>query len=129
MGSIDKVTAKGEARRARSLREQGQHQEAIEVYDRLLSEYPIYAFYFERGSTYSAIGLTDEAIEDFTSAIELLPDDADFYVNRGNQFARKRAFDEALRDFNKALELAPDNHLALNSRGYVFCEIGQHFET
>ncbi|KAL1783596.1 Tetratricopeptide repeat 32 [Sigmodon hispidus] len=48
-----------------------------------------------------------EAMDDYTSAIEILPDFEVPYYNRGLIRYRLGYFDEALEDFKKALDLKP----------------------
>ncbi|XP_061478639.1 tetratricopeptide repeat protein 32 isoform X2 [Rhineura floridana] len=49
-----------------------------------------------------------EAMDDFTSAIEVQPDFEVPYYNRGLILYRLGFFDEALKDFKKVLELNPN---------------------
>uniref|UniRef100_A0A6I8PR61 Uncharacterized protein n=2 Tax=Ornithorhynchus anatinus TaxID=9258 RepID=A0A6I8PR61_ORNAN len=49
----------------------------------------------------------DEAIDDYSSAIEAQPSFEVPYYNRGLIFYRLGQFDEALRDFRKVLDLNP----------------------
>jgi tetratricopeptide (TPR) repeat protein len=49
----------------------------------------------------------EEAINNFTKAIELDPKDASVYNNRGNAYANLNKYEEALNDYNKAIELDP----------------------
>jgi tetratricopeptide (TPR) repeat protein/RsiW-degrading membrane proteinase PrsW (M82 family) len=65
-------------------------------------------FYYHRGRAYFERGLYNEAIEDFTKAIELKPDEAYFYYWRGRAYYEKRDHNEAVQDFTKAIKLKPD---------------------
>ena len=50
----------------------------------------------------------DEAIEKFTAAIELAPDNHILYSNRSAAYASKKEWDNALKDAEKTTELKPD---------------------
>ncbi|MHC4201358.1 MAG: tetratricopeptide repeat protein [Planctomycetota bacterium] len=62
----------------------------------------------EQGNSHMAEHDYDDAIDDFTKAIELHPDLAVAYNNRGMAYAMKRDIDRAMDDFERALELDPD---------------------
>ena len=62
--------------------------------------------YFNRGNTYLATGQYDQAIADYTKALELNPQDALAYNNRGlAYFYLKGEYDKAWEDVSKAQEL------------------------
>jgi lipoprotein NlpI len=50
----------------------------------------------------------DEAILDFSRAIELNPTNPNSYDQRGTAYRRKGLLDKAISDYNKAIELDPD---------------------
>ena len=50
---------------------------------------------------------TDEAIADYSKAIELSPDAAEAYHNRGTAWLEKSEADKAISDFDRALALVP----------------------
>lgn len=62
----------------------------------------------------------EQAIDDFTKAINLQPNDTLAYINRGTAYTLQHQFDMALRDYNKAIELAPNNALGYIGRGIVY---------
>jgi len=62
---------------------------------------------------------TDGAIEDYTIALTLNPDDAIVLCNRGNSLRDKGDINGALNDYNKTVELAPDWGRGYASRGYL----------
>jgi len=61
-----------------------------------------------RARTYCEKGEHDKAIEDFTEAIELKPDDADFYHWRGLAYFLKGECDKAIENFTEAIRLKPN---------------------
>ncbi|KAF7560087.1 hypothetical protein G7046_g4070 [Stylonectria norvegica] len=50
----------------------------------------------------------DEAVDNFTKAIELQPDNHILYSNRSAAYASKREWDNALKDAEKTTEIKPD---------------------
>ena len=58
----------------------------------------------------------EEALECFSKALELDPEDVFSWINKGSSLALLERFDEALECFDKAIELDPENELALKSR-------------
>ena len=48
------------------------------------------------------------AVEDYTKAIELNPNDAQAHNNRGAAYGEKDDFGRAIEDYTKAIELKPD---------------------
>ena len=62
----------------------------------------------------------DEALTDFTRAIELDPDYKLAIANRGLTYRLMERYDEALTDFTRAIELDPDYKWAIASRGETY---------
>lgn len=62
-----------------------------------------------RGILYMEAGDYQEALLDFTKAIELKPFIADHYANRGLLYLIIEEYNQAIQDFNQACELNPAN--------------------
>lgn len=77
------------------------------------------ASYLDEGNVYFSVGQYGMAIDRYTRALELEPDNAAALYNRANARARTRAYDEALEDYNRALELSPNDPDILNNRGML----------
>ena len=60
-----------------------------------------------RGFAYCQIGQYDQAILDFSKAIEINPRLAHAYNNRGWAYIKKWQYDHAISDFNKTIEIDP----------------------
>ena len=67
----------------------------------------IAAIYYNRGVAYGNLGQHNQAISDFTRAIELNPEFALAYNNRGVAYAWLGEFAQAKKDLLKAVELNP----------------------
>jgi Flp pilus assembly protein TadD/cell division septation protein DedD len=66
----------------------------------------------------------DEAIQAFSTAIEIIPQDYQAYNYRGVAWALKGNYDRALADYNTALEIRPRYAEAYNNRGFARTQRG-----
>ena len=60
------------------------------------------------------------AIQDYTTAIDLIPDFFQAYNNRGDAYRQTGEFDAAIQDLNTAIDLKPDLVNAYNNRGVAY---------
>ena len=70
--------------------------------------------YSNRGIAYRDMDFTDQAIGDFTKAVELDPSLDVAYYNRANAYGHKALYDEAIADYTRAIQIAPDNSAYTN---------------
>ena len=63
--------------------------------------------YYNRGSIYSNMGITEKALADFNKTIELFPTFSSGYNNRGLVHYKMEHYDEAIADYSTAIELEP----------------------
>jgi len=122
-----------EYRRAMALlHEEEKYREAIEFFDRAESlgfEDP--DLYYNRGwacqeeNIYHEGCDIEQAIRDYSTAIDRDPTQAHYFEDRAWAYARMERWDEAIRDFSTAIELEPDNPEYWIYRGEIFMEIGQ----
>jgi tetratricopeptide (TPR) repeat protein len=68
----------------------------------------------------------DEAIAEFTKAIEIMPSHAHAYRARGVVYFTKSQWDQAVADFTKAIEINPNNAEAYNNRGNSYYRNGEY---
>jgi regulator of sirC expression with transglutaminase-like and TPR domain len=64
--------------------------------------------HYERGVVYSGAGQYEQAIKNFTKAIDLDPDSAIVYYDRGIAYQNLKDYDNAIEDFEEYLELVPN---------------------
>ena len=83
-------------------------------------------FYTQQGTSHYLQGRIDEAIADYSKAIDMNAGSAVAYNNRGSAYCKKGQIDEALSDFNKAIEIIPRFAAAYANRGYAFFKIDRY---
>jgi tetratricopeptide (TPR) repeat protein len=83
------------------------------------------AIFFE-GLGYSYKRQDDQAISNYTRAIDLNPTVATIYRGRGVVYRRKGQYDRAISDYNRAIELNPEFAMAYASRGFAYSYKGQY---
>lgn len=66
------------------------------------------------------MGNFEEAIQNFTQAIDLEGTKADFYHNRGFAFRKKKDYDKAIADYTKAIELNDQHFKAYYNRAFCW---------
>lgn len=73
--------------------------------------------YNNRGITYASLGQYDQAIEDFSYAIKLDPQDGLLRYNRANARRDKRDYEGAIAGYTEAIELDSNYARAYYNRG------------
>jgi len=68
----------------------------------------------------------DEAISNFTKAIELNAKNTDGYVGRATAFSAKREYDRAIIDYNRVIELSPKYIDVYYRRGMAHIQKGDY---
>ena len=84
------------------------------------------AFYINRGFSYLDSKQYDQAISDFTKALEINPMLANVHFVRGTAYYYKGQYDQALSDYNKAIELNPRLADAYKGRGAIYIKKEQY---
>jgi serine/threonine-protein kinase len=107
----------------------GRHEQAEDAFDRYLKnageEKP--DIFLSRGLARMKRGKCPEAAEDYTRALERVPD-ANIFQHRGWAYFFSDAWKMALRDFSKAIELDPDAGDAYTGRGLARVMLGHYQE-
>lgn len=80
---------------------------AIELYSALLAANPNASLFNHRGLAFIAQSRYEDAIVDFSNAIEIDAGDRRAYTNRGLALRMVKRFSEALADFDRSVELNP----------------------
>jgi len=113
-----------------TLSEQGKFEEAVNNYNRMISQQFKYVkyeiVYNNRGNAYSKLGNRERAIEDYSEAIRLQPDYAEAYYNRGTVYIESGQYQKAVRDYTEAIRIKPDYTQAYFNRGMAYSRIGRY---
>jgi tetratricopeptide (TPR) repeat protein len=80
--------------------------------------------YFDQGVSAYEEGDFNQAIADFTSAIELDPKKAEAYNYRGHAYSGKSSFDRAISDFTSAIGISPNYFDAYANRALTYDNMG-----
>jgi len=75
---------------------------------------------YNRGTRNAKNGNLTQAIEDFTKAIEIKPDDIMAYNNRGSAFAQQGDYIQAISDFTKAIGINTNDPVAYHNRAVAY---------
>src|SRR5216683_658015 len=82
------------------------------------------AVYYNRGIGWYRKGLYNNAIKDFTQAIDLDPKYTLAYLGRADSWNSKKKSDQALADLDKVITLAPNQPTGYNDRAMVWMDKG-----
>jgi len=92
-------------------------------YDELLSRH-----YHDSGMMHVMAKRWDKAIEDFTRAIDLDPNNVSAFTNRGGANDELKRYEEAIEDYNRAIELDPNNAYTYYNRSLAKEKLGMDDE-
>ena len=96
------------------------------INDAKLERASLVVAYEHRGEAYRLIGRHDDALTDFSRAIELDPEDAWAIGSRGQTYQAMGRYDDALTDLSRAIELKPEYAWAITSRGNTYRAMGRY---
>src|SRR5262245_3116711 len=82
----------------------------------LLQDRALADIYHKRGVTWVELRRYDRAVDDFTQAIRLRPDNPVAFNDRGVTYMKKGDHDRAIADFDQAIRLFPNYGLAIANR-------------
>ncbi len=84
--------------------------------------------YMARALSSADRGNFEEALDDFTRAIDLNPTSAQGYYNRGITYINLGAYQKAVDDFTEAVELRPEHTDAYTNRALSYALLGLESE-
>ena len=80
--------------------------------------------HFWQGIEYRRQGNNDSAMEEFSRAIELDPEDNFTYYNRALVYYQRGELESSIVEYNKAIELHPNNAYWTYARGFLYLQLG-----
>ena len=101
-------------------------REAVEEMQTSVPKETLPEWVFQQGNFLLTLEQTDKAIEAYSHAITLNPNNAATYTNRGVAYTNKGEFDKAIVDYTKAIKLNPDFTQAYYNRGVAYYEEGEY---
>jgi predicted O-linked N-acetylglucosamine transferase (SPINDLY family) len=111
---------------AQTLQQQGQLEQAIQLYGAVIEGLPERAEpYYKRANALNALGRAEEALKDYDRAISLNPSYAYALCNRGSVLQRLERREEALASYDRALALEPRDSLTHYNRGSVLKDLNR----
>lgn len=94
----------------------------------VLSEPPAGVADLQRGMENLLKGRYEQAVADFTKALEFMPGTAEAYSGRARAQEKLKRYDRALADYSKLIELNPQAPAAYIGRGHVFMDLKRYDE-
>ena len=82
--------------------------------------------YFQRGLANDNQGNYDQAISDYTKAIEIDPNLPGVYFNRGSIYDNQGNLPQAISDYTKAIEIDPNYVSAYYDRANVYYKLKEY---
>lgn len=117
---------------AYSALENGNNEEAIEYYSRIIQSEPdtqtLKIVLNNRGNAYQNAGNAALALKDYQRVLDIEPDIPQVYNNRGIVYESLGDYDKALTEYTKAIELKGDYADAYYNRGNVFNSLNKYNE-
>ncbi len=81
--------------------------------------------YILRAKMYSSLGMYEEAIDDYTAALEIAPAYTEIYLSRAVLYSRREDITSAISDYVEYLRHDSEEPLANNNLAYCYMDIGE----
>ena len=82
--------------------------------------------YNNRGVVLAQQGRREEALQDFSRAVDLNPNDPQAFFNRGQTLAKEEKLHEAVNDLSRAIVLKPEYGKAYNLRAVAYYHLKEY---
>jgi tetratricopeptide (TPR) repeat protein len=111
---------------ARILHDGGKYEDAITVAERILSQDTSRKLIHNiRGHSLELLGHYNQALESYSLALSIDPNDPESLVNLGHLFFSLGQLDSSIEVLERAVENDPTNGAALKGLGYAYLSIGK----
>ena len=98
--------------------DKGNYQQSIRYYSAALEQFENDSSYYHRGNAKIKLKDFQGAIDDYTKAIGINPNNASFYKNRASAKNELGDYQGAIPDFDKAITINPNNQTTRTSYKY-----------
>lgn len=102
-----------------------QYSKALEDMSKALSLHQDAHKYYNRGMLYEKMNNLDNAIDDFTKALEHNPEYKQVLNSRANTYRLQKKYELALEDANKAVKIDPSFSIAYGTLAEIYAEQGK----
>ena len=82
--------------------------------------------HLDKGNSYFDKEKWDEAIAEYSTAIEIDPENAQAYGNRGASYAEKGMYEESISDYSTAIDLDPQNAILYYNRAIAYNYLAEY---
>jgi tetratricopeptide (TPR) repeat protein/S1-C subfamily serine protease len=76
--------------------------------------------YATRGDAYSKLKEYKQAIDDYTQAMKIDPENAEYYKNRGSAYVQLKEYKQAIDDYTQAIKIDDKNAIYYVGRGLAY---------
>ena len=112
-------------KQAYQLGENGEYEQAIDIYQKILCLHPNDAVvHHNMAVNLDRIGRYEEATHHYRQAIQINSDDSDMYKNLGLSLIAQSQFEEAVQVLDEAIQLMPDHADYYKHKAFALSEMG-----
>ncbi|MFQ3650780.1 MAG: tetratricopeptide repeat protein [Gemmataceae bacterium] len=123
--ALDPHNIRGLLDRALTFLELKRLDHAIADFTTAISIEPSAGLYQERAKAHARNGNYEQALADYTEALQRVPESVSLLVGRARNYSRLDRLNEALADLDKAVELNPEDAALRQQRSEILLRLGQ----
>ncbi|MCL4253551.1 MAG: tetratricopeptide repeat protein [Anaerolineae bacterium] len=90
------------------------------------TSFELYMLYEQRADAYAGLEMYQLAVDDYTRAIKLVPENTSLYYARAYVYEDMGAYPLAIADFNHILSIEPDDEYVYRGRGRIYEAMGDY---
>ena len=102
------------AKRGITLFQEGKYEEAVQVFDQYLSDFPNeHETLYNRGRSYEKLKQYNKALKDYRAASKLAPTEVNYWIGMGSCNYKLKQYDNTIANMDAILEFQEKNTVAL----------------